>query len=168
IRTSSLPANSSPSDAWSTNFEADHVDDLPRRQTPAAKHAVCLFSLFSALLKPYKEGYKQAPVAEALEPATHKICGCAADKKAHKAVACIFKCCIRQFDIKYCKSCPDYALPLVPMRSHMVPLTPKAPVMQCISSLCRQSTICITFAASPCTILQNGYKQILSKRYYFF
>ncbi|KAI9482561.1 hypothetical protein BDB00DRAFT_793062 [Zychaea mexicana] len=34
---------------------------------------------------------------------------------------------IRQFDIEYCKSCPDYGLPLVLMRSHKVPLTPKAP-----------------------------------------
>ncbi|KAI9479575.1 hypothetical protein BDB00DRAFT_835589, partial [Zychaea mexicana] len=127
IRASSLPANSSPSDGWSTDDEADEVDDQPRRQTAAVKRAVRWSSLFPALLKAYREGYKQAPVAEALEPATHKMCGCAADKKAHKAVTCIFKCGIRQFDIEYCKSCPDYALPLVLMRSHMIPLTPKAP-----------------------------------------
>ncbi|KAI9484787.1 hypothetical protein BDB00DRAFT_853601 [Zychaea mexicana] len=142
IRASSLPAISSLSDGWSTDDEVDEVDYQSRRQTAAVKRAV----------------------AEALEPATHKMCGCAADKKAHKAVTCIFKCGIRQFDIEYCKSCPDYALPLVLMRSHMIPLTPKAPSH---AVHIKQSTICITFAASPCTILQNGYKQILSKRYYF-
>ncbi|KAI9484712.1 hypothetical protein BDB00DRAFT_116193 [Zychaea mexicana] len=126
-QTQSSNVDSAPSQWVDTDNDDDDVCDQPKRKSAAAKRAVRWVCLFPGLLKAYKEGYKQAPVAEALEPIDAAICSCNDDKKASREVTCIFKYGIRQFTIIYCKACPNFSLPLDLMRRHMLPLTPINP-----------------------------------------
>ncbi|KAI9497462.1 hypothetical protein BDB00DRAFT_784793 [Zychaea mexicana] len=106
-QTQSANVDPQPTQCVDTDDEDDDVDGQPRRQSAAAKRAVRWAGLFPGLVKAYKEGYKQAPVPEALEPVEAAMCGCDDDKKASKEVTCIFKCVL--------------------MRRHMFPLTPQNP-----------------------------------------
>ncbi|KAI7847466.1 hypothetical protein BDC45DRAFT_575794 [Circinella umbellata] len=97
------------------------------RDVPAAtSRAIAWATLLPSLMRAYIEGYGiQEPKSEELAPVPGPICSCV-DKSSH-TVTCIFKCGIANYDIVYCKKCPEYRLPLVLLRSHLFPMTPEVP-----------------------------------------
>ncbi|KAI7847422.1 hypothetical protein BDC45DRAFT_541940 [Circinella umbellata] len=97
------------------------------RNLPAAtSRAIAWITLLPSLMKAYGEGYGiQEPKSEELAPVPGPICSCV-DKSSH-TITCIFKCGITNYNIVYCKKCPEYCLPLVLAWSHLFLITSEVP-----------------------------------------
>ncbi|KAG2221820.1 hypothetical protein INT45_013316 [Circinella minor] len=115
-----------PTESVSATNSRSHASSSARDLPVATSRAIAWTTLLPSLAKAYIEGYGiQEPKSEELAPVPGPICSCM-DKSSH-TVTCIFKCGIANYDIVYCKKCPEYRLPLVLLRSHLFPMTPEVP-----------------------------------------
>ncbi|KAG2210432.1 hypothetical protein INT45_012182 [Circinella minor] len=115
-----------PTEPVSAMNSRSHTNSSTRNLPGATSRAIVWTTLLPSLVKAYVEGYGiQEPKSEELAPVPGPICSCM-DKSSH-TVTCIFKCGIANYNIVYCKKCPEYCLPLVLARSHLFLITPEVP-----------------------------------------